>query len=388
MKRKQKIIKSAIIIALILIFLFSFFMIYQKKTSDADIESLEKIQEEIEQEKENEDIESSPSENQEENSAHSQEEDTKEDTSDSNSDVTPSSPSPSQQESSNSIDSNQTTENKDDKIETSTENQNPSSNLPETIEPTDEEESKIEETPIVEKTPEELNNEKRNQIMSTYNVTIKYGSEIGSYKPRGENPVLMTDSGRINSYLSRIEAALKVYPAGFFKEMKDVGMPVTFYLIERVPSNSFAGLTDKQYYSDIKITLTTTGFFERTLHHEIMHYIDCYLEIKLYPEKHYESYQALNPSDFVYGTNNNSYVFNSSNPISNYYFINAYAQQHVLEDRASLFEDLMARPYINSDCYTELSPLRQKAKLISEQIDRAYNSVSSSTYKHWERFIK
>ncbi len=373
MKRKQKILLGitsfvAVICISVIVYIFAF----KQHSFDTNISSLENNQEQSEEVKVDDETveeENQPSENIPE----------VEEPQDDNTDAVQ-----ENQEVNNKKDSNQNQEESKTEITEDNSNSNSESDVP--IESPDETPEKEEEP--VEKTQEELNNEKRNQIMSTYNVTIKYGSEIGSYKPRGENPVLMTDSGRINSYLSRIEAALKVYPAGFFKEMKDAGMPVTFYLIERVPSNSFAGLTDKQYYSDIKITLTTTGFFERTLHHEIMHYIDCYLEIKLYPEKHYESYQALNPSDFVYGTNNNSYVFNSSNPISNYYFINTYAQRHVLEDRASLFEDLMARPYINSDCYTELSPLRQKAKLISEQIDRAYNSVSSSTYKHWERFIK
>ena len=375
MKRKQKILLGIIIfVAVISISVMVYIFAFKQHSFDTNISSLENNQEQSEEEKVDDETVTVEEENQPSENIPEVEE-----PQNANTDT-----AQENQEANNKKDSNQNQEESKTEITEDNSNSNSESDVP--IESPDETPEKEEEP--VEKTQEELNNEKRNQIMSTYNVTIKYGSEIGSYKPRGENPVLMTDSVRINSYLSRIEAALKVYPAGFFKEMKDAGMPVTFYLIERVPSNSFAGLTDKQYYSDIKITLTTTGFFERTLHHEIMHYIDYYLEIKLYPERHYESYQALNPSDFVYGANNNSYVFDSSNPISNYYFINTYAQQHVLEDRASLFEDLMARPYINSDCYSELSPLRKKAKLISEQIDRAYTSVSSSTYKHWERFIK
>ena len=66
--------------------------------------------------------------------------------------------------------------------------------------------------------------------------------------------------------------------------MKDNDMALTILLIDKVSDNSFAGLTDRNLLYNIKILITTNDFIQRTIHHEIMHYIESYVEIKNYPD--------------------------------------------------------------------------------------------------------
>ena len=51
------------------------------------------------------------------------------------------------------------------------------------------------------------------------------------------------DDNKINNCLGEIDKTLKNYPNGFFKEMKDYGMPLTIYLVNSISGN-ISELTD------------------------------------------------------------------------------------------------------------------------------------------------
>ncbi len=234
-------------------------------------------------------------------------------------------------------------------------------------------------------TQAELNNQYRNKLQTMYGITIAYGDEMGSYLIGYYSPTKMTYDTEINEYLTRIETELKKYPTGFFKEMKNFGMPLTLYIVKDIPNSGIAGLTDSQFADNIIISIKSGLLFEKTLNHEIMHYIDAYLKIKMYPEDLESIWNELNPDNYTYGSFDTSLDFLTTQN-NNSYFLSNYAQTNWREDRATLFEDLMTRS-LKRSCYTEGTPLYNKIKTIAEQIDKYYDCVNSSTTEYWERFL-
>lgn len=238
------------------------------------------------------------------------------------------------------------------------------------------------ETPPVE---EDKNNNKRKIIENTFGIKILYGNEIGNYKPKGITPTKLTDSKEIEKYLNKLNTELAKYPENFFKDFNKKGMPLTIYLIKS-SNGSFSGFTDYQFMNDIKLTLTTDYDFEYTIHHEMMHYIDCYLDIVMYPNNPYDEYELLNPSEFVYGYASTNQIYNMASNQRGAYFISSYAATHVKEDRAEVFKYMTARAYKPIGCFEENEVIRKKAELISRQIKDYFPSVTESS--HWDRFIK
>ena len=236
-----------------------------------------------------------------------------------------------------------------------------------------------------ELTQEELNNQYRNELQNTYGIKIAYGNDMGSYLVASYIPTKMTDDDMVDEYLGRLENELKKYPSGFFKEMADFGMPLTLYLVKDIPSSGIAGLTDRQFYNNIIVTVQSGTLFEKTLNHELMHYIDAYIETKMYPEEITTSWNALNPDGYEYGSFDTSLDFLTTLN-DNSYFLSNYAQTNWREDRATMFEDMMTRT-LKRSCYSSGTPLYNKMSLIAEQIDKYYNCVNSSTTEYWERFL-
>lgn len=240
-------------------------------------------------------------------------------------------------------------------------------------------------SPTPSPTPINKNHIKRQQIENTYHVKILYGNEIGSYQPKGATITRLTDEADIENYLSRVSMELAKYPTGFFQDFNKKGMPLTIYLIKSA-NGAFSGFTDYQFMNDIKLTMATDYEFEYTLHHELMHYIDCYLDIVMYPNSPYTEYEALNPVGFSYGNALTEQIYHMANNQRGAYFISQYATSHVKEDRAEVFKFMMARAYAPIGCFNQGETIRKKAQVISNQIKAYFPSVSGTA--HWDRFIK
>lgn len=256
-------------------------------------------------------------------------------------------------------------------------NNNENNNNPETEKPA--------EKPVTPPVVEDKNNTKRKNMESTYGIKILYGDEIGDYHPRGITPTRLTSESDIDKYLTRLNSELTKYPKGFFNDFKKAGMPLTIYLVKSV-NGAFAGFTDYQFMNNIKLTLVTNYNFEYTIHHELMHYIDCYLDIKMYPNEPYSEYEALNPSGFVYGSAKEEYIYNMASRPRGTYFVTSYSTIHVKEDRAEVFQYMTARAYAPIGCFEPNEVIRKKAEIISKQIKEYFPSVTGTT--HWDRFIK
>lgn len=277
----------------------------------------------------------------------------------------------------NSSNNNNTSTNKPNNTPENKPNENPNNNennKPET-----------EEKPVTPPVVEDKNNIKRKNMESAYGIKILYGDEIGDYHPRGITPTRLTSESDIETYLTRLNGELAKYPKGFFNDFKKEGMPLTIYLVKGV-NGAFAGFTDYQFMNNIKLTLVTNYNFEYTIHHELMHYIDCYLDIKMYPNEPYSEYEALNPSGFVYGSAKEEYIYNMASRPRGTYFVTSYSTTHVKEDRAEVFQYMTARAYAPIGCFEPNEVIRKKAEIISKQIKTYFPSVTGSAI--WDRFIK
>ena len=241
-----------------------------------------------------------------------------------------------------------------------------------------------EKPPVVEKTQAEKNDEYRKQLQNKYLVKIAYKDELGNYTINGYGSEKLNDDNKINNCLGEIDTTLKNYPNGFFKEMKDYGMPLTIYLVNSI-SDDVSGLTDAKDKSDIKIMIAPASLFENTLNHEIMHYIDSYIKVKGYPIDINTTMKDVNPVGFTYGETSNDYVYYFTS-VNNAYFLSAYGKTNYLEDRAVIFSDLMTRTFAK-DYYDDGTPINKKAKLISSQIKEHFNTLSNTGRYYWDRFL-
>lgn len=229
------------------------------------------------------------------------------------------------------------------------------------------------------------NNQLRNEIKNKYGVSVGYKDEIdGNYVNSYATPTKQYDDSKIYQSLVTINNALNKYPSSFFYEIKNKWKQLTIYLVENI-NNYAAGLTDNNNYNTVIILINTDGLlFESTLHHEIMHYIDCYLANIVGATELENSMNQLNPDGFAYGNQDNEYVYYFSNPA---YFLSSYSKSNYKEDRAVIFADMMFRS-LKKDYYTNGNPINEKAKLISRQLDSYFDCVSSSVTETWERFIE
>lgn len=237
---------------------------------------------------------------------------------------------------------------------------------------------------IVEKTQAEKNDEYRKQLQNKYSVKIAYKNELGNYTINGYGSDKLNDDNKINNCLGEIDKTLKNYPNGFFKEMKDYGMPLTIYLVNNISGN-VSGLTDAKDKNDIKIMIAPASLFENTLNHEIMHYIDSYIKVKGYPIDINNTMKDVNPVGFTYGDTSNEYVYYFTS-VDNAYFLSSYGKTNYLEDRAVIFSDLMTRTF-TKDYYANGTPINKKAKLISLQIKEHFNTLSNTGRYYWDRFL-
>ncbi len=246
----------------------------------------------------------------------------------------------------------------------------------------------VEQTPKEEeKTQSDINDEYRKQLESKYSVKILYKNENGSYLIGGSiGTEKIYDDNEINKYLKEINTTLGRYPSGFFKEMKNNNVGLKIFMVNKI-DGGYSAMTDGRNKSNVTITMATAGtsLFEWTMHHEIMHYIDIYITQKDSSLNLAQVMKSYNPEGFSYGNTDNSYVYNFSNP-NEAYFLSTYAKQNYLEDRATLFTDMMSRT-LKRDYYNEGTPINKKANLINDQLHKYFNCVSRSKKEHWEKFL-
>ena len=314
--------------------------------------------------------------------------------SNSNNSETSSSKNNNSNENKDKIDNNQQPSNKDSSVSQPTVSPKPSVSPTPTPTVTPKPSNNPTPTPSnspIPKTQAEKNDEYRKQIQEKYSITIAYKDELGDYTMSGySKPVKQMNDDTIYSYLQKIENALKKYPTNFFKEIKNTRMNLTIYMVESI-SPGVAGLTSSSNRSNVILMINTIAItsFETTLHHEIMHFIDSYISFNLGSGVIESSMIPVNPSGFVYGNTDSSYVYDYYNTATTNtsYFLSNYSKTNYLEDRAVIFASLMTST-IKYSYLNKGTPIYNKAQLISNQLRDNFNSVKNSSNVYWERLLK
>lgn len=229
---------------------------------------------------------------------------------------------------------------------------------------------------------EDSNNQLRNEIQDKYGITVKYGSETEGYEVGELTTVPITNQTLISSTLTKLDDALSLYPEGIFREIRDGGIPLTLYLVEKYSTLGVTGVTDSNiYFANMSVAVAYP--FEESFFHESYHYLERYMiDRKNYS---FTNWDAYNPSGFAYGTYNYELAYASNGKKENSYFVNNYAQTTDAEDRASTFEYMM--DISKASCLNINQPVWKKAKVMSQAIDATFNSCSPYVTEYWERFL-
>ena len=256
----------------------------------------------------------------------------------------------------------------------------PSTTTPSTTQPSTSTQTQKPSTPLYP-TVDETNNSLRVDLQNKYGIVIKYGSETNGYNVGGMSTTSISNAYTVQTALNNLSNSLSLYPNGFFQEIKNGGIPLTLYLIQKYSQSGVTGATDSNLYR-ATISIAVDYPFADSFHHEVYHYMDRYIEKK---GGSYSKWTLYNPQGFEYNRGANSTLSYSvtGNPSS--YFVNNYAQTAAAEDRASTFEYMMANSRIS--CFNPGKPVWNKANHMSEVVDLAFNSVSPNVIEHWERFV-
>lgn len=221
----------------------------------------------------------------------------------------------------------------------------------------------------------------RKQIEDTYGIKVLYGSETNGYVVGSLGTTVITDTNVMKSTLEQLNTALSMYPNGFFREFSKQNMSLNVYLIKNYSAENVTGVTDFAPRRTI-ISIATDFPFDESFHHEMLHYIEHYIESA---GGRFTAWNSFNPLDFTYGVENSSYSYSKTGTPGSY-FVNNYAQTSANEDRASTFEYMTAS--VKYSCYDSNDyPIWKKSNYLSTMIETYFTTVSSSVVDYWERYI-
>lgn len=221
----------------------------------------------------------------------------------------------------------------------------------------------------------------RKQIEDTYGIKVLYGSETNGYVVGSLGTTAITDTNVMKSILEQLNTALSMYPNGFFREFSKQNMSLNVYLIKNYSAENVTGVTDFAPRRTI-ISIATDFPFDESFHHEMLHYIEHYIESA---GGRFTAWNSFNPLYFTYGVENSSYSYSKTGTPGSY-FVNNYAQTSANEDRASTFEYMTAS--VKYSCYDSNDyPIWKKSNYLSTMIETYFTTVSSSVVDYWERYI-
>ena len=131
----------------------------------------------------------------------------------------------------------------------------------------------------VEKTLKQLNDEKIASMTSRYGVKFLVRDQSRT-RVGWTTGTAIYDEEKLKKVLNEIDYILSRYPTGFFKEFNSNGMSLSLNILDRINGGLY-GLSDSEFLSNVVISISTSNYlYEETLHHEILHYIDNYIETK------------------------------------------------------------------------------------------------------------
>jgi hypothetical protein len=223
------------------------------------------------------------------------------------------------------------------------------------------------------------NDDIRRNIENKYKISIKYCSETDGYTVAGMSVNSITDTNQITKALNDLNSALATYPIGIYDEVT-ASFPLTIYLINKYSIANVTGVTDSTN-RNVRMSIATSFPFNDSFHHETYHYLELYMKNR---GMNYSSWANLNPSNFSYGSVDDSLSYSMTFSSSSY-FVNNYAQSSEEEDRASTFEYMMATS--KASCLNAGRPIYKKAKYMADTMDFFIDACSSNTTERWEKYL-
>lgn len=199
--------------------------------------------------------------------------------------------------------------------------------------------------------------------------------------------------------LDVLDRELGRYPAGFLTQIKNYDSDkIRIYLTADV-----VGFTDEFEYggvcttnnNEIVIALEVGDlpYLESSLHHELSHAIDIYVEEKLNNPDFSDGWDALNPQDDIWYSEGEAQLhelyiesFYSDIDTAGAYYVDDYGHTNATEDRARIFETVMS-----DGCYTvrfdEAPFLMAKLNYYAKSIREAFDGSENWGEVPWEKYM-
>lgn len=234
--------------------------------------------------------------------------------------------------------------------------------------------------------------EKADELEARFGINILLEAEAAgaqpwdySIEPEHQVPV-------IQEMLTQMEAALEVFPEGFFTTLAEgtASNRVNICLVRRLQGSYESGSLDTAtgiqfwYDEDAYVALTMDGDFTYNLYHELFHVIDTRV---LSHCNSYDTWNTLNPKGFSY---DNDYITNRDRDGSAYLgdsdrsFIDTYSMSFPKEDRARIMEYACTE---GNESYFATVTMQKKLKQLCLGIRKAFGLQKSTEQFLWEQYL-
>lgn len=233
--------------------------------------------------------------------------------------------------------------------------------------------------------------ERADRLEEQYGIEIYIGEEVGNYVT-GYKLSELYYYNSVEDALEVIEEEMSRYPKGFFKqfecdEYKGFKLFISSYIERMAEGTVFgAGGLTNPYCGDIRIYVSSMeADIKATFNHELWHAIEfrCMANSEV-SDKLDMDWDSLNPEDFTYkeisndiGLGNAQYIYEYGDmydmDINNVYFISEYGTTNNLEDKATIFQSLMADSPLEVD-FDSAPHLKAKLKFMIECMESSFDT--------------
>ncbi len=218
-----------------------------------------------------------------------------------------------------------------------------------------------------------------NSISQKYDIDVYYGESVDA---QSVDAVPITNDANIFEMLKQLNDVLKEYPEKLVREIEAKGYELSIYLVDHFNSNVEA-LANRNSIGQMKIYISNSADFTRTLHHEWFHILDYYVRLELDESIVYLNWNNYNPRGFEYleDVNNitSKYVYNGE---AGAFFVTAYAKYSDKEDRAETFAEMVTASK-DEMFFNENEPIKGKMKILKSVLYNAFESIRLSYNLAW-----
>lgn len=248
---------------------------------------------------------------------------------------------------------------------------------------------------------------KADEIEKKYNIEIIFGGKdityMGYYILHDLEGYYTYEDDyiyRLSTTLDILDTELAKYPDGFLDQIEnDNCTKYRFILCGTIQGINYgpgvltaAGGFKCSQDGYINIAVSA-GNILSTIHHELSHSIDQYVEDKL-GDSFSDGWNALNPQDDLWysgeATIDELYYESSLSgaDVSGAYYIDNYGHTNATEDRARIFETIMNSEHMYNVDYNKAPHLKAKLNFYAQSIRNAFEGSESWGTMPWEKYME